>query len=157
MASLQIPINQDQDYDPRSTSYTMLKTISLYQTTPDLFNQYQNCMDEILDKELSKEEKISALTVRERKALKLIEKRLADYKKAWNVHFEEHKIINIKEQYIEILQHLISDLALFYGIKKTNTLDIIASLQLEQVFTEESSILIKEAISFIYMLRVVYI
>ena len=154
MASLQIPINQDQDYDPRSTSHTMLKTISLYQTTPDLFNQYQNCMDAILDKELLEEEKISALSVRERKALKLIEKRLADYKKAWNVHFEEHKIINIKEQYIEVLQHLISDLALFYGIKKTNTLDIIESLQLKQVFTKESSILLKEAISFIYMLRV---
>ena len=157
MASLQIPINQDQDYDPRSTSHTMLKTISLYQTTPDLFNQYQNRVDEILDKKLLEEERISALsalTVRERKALKLIEKRLADYKKAWNIHFEEHKIINIKEQYIEVLQHLISDLALFYGIKKTNTLDIIESLQLKQVFTKESSTLLKEAISFIYMLRV---
>ena len=49
---------------------------------------------------------------------------------------------------------MISDLALFYGIKKTNTLDIIESLQLKQVFTEESSTLLKEAISFIYMLRV---
>ena len=157
MASLQKPINQDQDYDPRSTSHTMLKTISLYQTTPNLFNQYQNRVDEILDKELPEEEKmsgLSALTVRERKALKLIEKRLADYKKAWNIHFEEHHIINIKEQYIEVLQHLISDLALFYGIKKTNTLDIIESLQVKQVFTKESSALLKEAISFIYMLRV---
>ena len=154
MASLQIPINQDQDYDPRSTSHTMLKTISLYQTTPDLFDQYQNYMNEILDKELLEEEKISALTVRERKALKLIEKRLADYKKAWNVHFEELQIINIKEQYIEVLQHLISDLAFLYGIKETNTLDIIDSLQLKQIFTEESSILLKEAVSFIYMLRV---
>ena len=157
MASIQIPINQDQDYDPRSTGHTMLKTISLYKTTPDLFDQYQNSLDAILDKKLLEEEKISALsalTVRERKALKLIEKRLADYKKAWNVHFEELQVINIKEQYIEVLQHLISDLALFYGIKETNTLDIIDSLQLKQVFTEESSILLKEAISFIYMLRV---
>ena len=154
MASLQIPINQDQDYDPRSTSHTMLKTISLYQTTPDLFDKFKNYMDEILNKELSEEEKISALTVRERKALKLIEKRLVDYKKAWNVHFEELQVINIKEQYIEVLQHLISDLALFYGIKETNALEIIESLQVKQVFTEESSILLKEAISFIYMLRV---
>ena len=154
MASLHMPINRDQDYDPRSTSHTMLKTISLYQTIPDLFNRYQNCMDAILDKELLEEEKISALTVRERKALKLIEKRLADYKKSWNIHFEELQVINIKEQYIEILQHLISDLALFYGIKKTNTLDIIESLQVKQVFTKESSTLLKEAISFIYMLRV---
>ena len=99
-------------------------------------------------------EKISTLTARERKALKLIEKRFADYKKAWNVHFEEHQIINIKEQYIEVLQHLISDLSLFYGIKETNTLDIIDFLQEKQVFTEESSIFLKEAISFIYMLRV---
>ena len=157
MANLQIPINQDQDYDPRSTSHTMLKTISLYQTIPDLFDQYQKNIDAILDEELLEEEKISApsvLTVRERKALKLIEKRFSDYKKAWNVHFEEHKIINIKEQYIEVLQHLISDLALFYGIKETNTMDIIDSLQIKQVFTKESSILLKEAISFIYMLRV---
>ena len=157
MASLQIPINHDQDYDPRNTSHTMLKTISLHQTTPNLFDQYQNCMDEILNKELPEDEKtsaLSALTVRERKALKLIEKRLADYKKAWKVHFEEHEKINIKEQYIEVLQHLISDLALFYGIKETNTLDIIGSLKEKQIFTEESSILLKEAISFIYMLRV---
>ena len=157
MASLQIPINNDQDYDPRSTSHTMLKTISLYQTTPDLFDQYKQNVDAILDKELPEEEKmsgLSALTVRERKALRLIEKRLADYKKAWNVHFEELQVINIKEQYIEVLQHLISDLALFYGIKETNTLDIIESLQLKQIFTEESSILLKEAVSFIYMLRV---
>ena len=154
MASLQIPINQDQDYDPRSTSHTMLKTISLYQTTPDLFDQYQKNIDAILDKELLEEEKISALTVRERKALKLIEKRFADYKKTWNVYFEEHQVINIKEQYIEVLQHLISDLALFYGIKETNTLDIIESLKLRRVFTKESSALLKEAVSFIYMLRV---
>ena len=154
IANLQKPINQDQDYDPRSPGHIMLKTISLYQTTPCLFDQYQNCMDEILDKELPEEEKISSLTVRERRALKLIEKRLFDYKKAWNVHFEEHQVINIKEQYIEVLQHLISDLALLYGIKETNTLDIIDSLQLKQIFTEESSILLKEAVSFIYMLRV---
>ena len=157
MASLQVPINQDQDYDPRSTSHTMLKTISLYQTTPDLFDHYQKNVGEILDKELLEEEKISALsalTVRERKSLKLIEKRLSDYKKAWSIHFEEHRVINIKEQYIEVLQHLISDLALFYGIKETNTMDIIDSLQIKQVFTKESSILLKEAISFIYMLRV---
>ena len=157
MANFHKPKNPAQDYDLSSTNYTMLKTISLYQTTPDLFNQYQNRIDEILDKELLEEEKISALsalTERERKALKLIEKKLADYKKAWNVHFEEHIVINIKEQYIEVLQYLISDLALFYGVKETNTMDIIDSLQLEQVFTEESSILLKEAISFIYMLRV---
>ena len=157
MANLQKPKDRDKNYDPRSTSYTMLKTISLYQTTPNLFDQYQSCMDAILDEELPEEEKISALsalTVRERKALKLIEKRLADYKKVWNVHFEEQQVVNIKEQYIEVLQHLISDLALLYGIKETNTMDIIDSLQLKQVFTEESSILLKEAISFIYMLRV---
>ena len=157
MANLQKPKNQDQDYDPRSTIHTMLKTISLYQTTPDIFNKYQSCIDKILDEELPEKEKISelsALTVRERKALKLIKKRFADYKKAWNVHFEEQQVINIKEQYIEVLQHLISDLALLYEIKEANTLDIIDSLQLKQVFTEESSILLKEAISFIFMLRV---
>ena len=33
-------------------------------------------------------------------------------------------------------------------------MDIIDSLQIKQVFTKESSILLKEAISFIYMLRV---
>ena len=156
IANLQKSKSQDQDYDPRSISHAMLNTLSLYQTTPDLFDRYQNCMHAILDEELSEEE-ISALTIRERKALKLIEKRLAVYRKAWNVHFEEHQIINIKEQYVEVLQHLISDLALFYGIKETNTMDIIDALQAkpeEQVFTQESSILLKEAISFIYMLRV---
>ena len=155
MASLQKPINQDQYYDPRSTSHTMLKTISLYQTNPNLFDQYQSYMDKILDKKLPEEEtELSALTVRERKALKLIEKRLADYKKAWNVHFEEQHTIDVKKQYIEVLQHLISDLALFYGIKETNTLDIIDYLQIKHVFTKESSIILKESISFIYMLRV---
>ena len=154
IANLQKPVNQDQDYDPRRTEYTMLKTISLYQTTPDLFDKYQKCIGKILDEKLPKKEKISALTVRERRALKLIEKRLADYKKAWNVHFEDYQVINIKEQYIEVLQHLISDLALFYGIKEANTLDIIDSLQKKHVFTKESSILLKEAISFTYMLRV---
>ena len=155
MAFLQEPINQDEGYDPGSVEHTSLKTISLYQTTTELFENYQRNIEKILNRRLSEKEKTKiAKTVRERRAFKLIEKRFKDYQKFWRVPFEEEQVINIKKQYVETLQHLLSDLALFYGIKKTNTLEIIDELRTKQVFTEESAQLLKEAIAFIYMMRV---
>ena len=55
---------------------------------------------------------------------------------------------------MEILNHLLSDMAFFYGITKTNTLDIIDALIEMEVFTKESGKLLKESIATIYAIRI---
>ncbi|MBA3237614.1 MAG: hypothetical protein H0T62_04595 [Parachlamydiaceae bacterium] len=79
----------------------------------------------------------------------------ADYKERWKNPFDpQADIVNIKEQYVKVLNYLLSDMALFCGIAKTNTLDIIDALVIQKVFTPESGFLLKESVAAIYKIRI---
>ena len=141
---------KEMDYPPNSLANTLRKTISLQQSTPDLFNAYQKCMEEFLDETPPK---LPAETFRKNHAKQLLQVRLQDYEKAWNQPFQE-SIVDIKKHYTELLNHLMSDLSLYFGIMEGNTLDIIEKLVEKEIFTEESGELLKEAVAAVYVARV---
>jgi hypothetical protein len=86
-----------------------------------------------------------------RLALKLFETRLQDYQKAWaSPSFE---VLHLKQHYVELLHLLIADMAIYYNISATNTLDIIDELTRRELITERSGHLLKKAAAFIYTLR----
>ena len=129
--------------DPQTIENTVLKTISISQTDPSLFAIYQTALEAPLK------------AYCEERAFQFFRIRIADYKKHWKHHFNpETGIFNIKEHYVEILIHLLSDIAFFFGITKTNTLDIIDRLVEIKVFTNVSGELVRESVATIYTIRI---
>jgi hypothetical protein len=55
---------------------------------------------------------------------------------------------------VEPLHYLLADLSLYWEIEETNTIDIIDAFVKEEVFTQESGELLKEAAAIIYFIRV---
>ena len=125
---------------PTDTVYSLRKTISLKTTDPGLFEDYAKKMDAILDEN----------DLRKRRALDFLKFHLEDYKKLFAGDWRKAPLLNIKKQFVELLYHPLSDLALYFGCQKTNTLEVIDELP---CFTAESRSLLKEAVSFIYRLR----
>ncbi|MBA3238137.1 MAG: tetratricopeptide repeat protein [Parachlamydiaceae bacterium] len=128
--------------DPQTIENTVLKTISLYQSDSFLFADYQKALETPLE------------ACREKRAYTLFAAEAADYKKRWEKPFDQADIVNIKEQYVKVLNYLLSDMALFCKIAETNTLDIIDALVSQKIFTLESRFLLKESVAAIYKIRI---
>ena len=129
--------------DPQTIENTVLKTISLYQSDSSLFTDYQGALQTPLN------------TCREERAYKFFALRYADYQKHWHQPFNSHTdIIHIKKQYVEVLNHLLGDMALFCAMTETNTLDIIDALVAQKIFTPDSGVLLKESVAAIYKIRI---
>ena len=79
--------------------------------------------------------------------------RSSEYQKLWPTSRLPNTVL-IKGQFVHLLNFFLADLALYYGIQATNTLDIIDVLVKKQAFSEKTGCLLKEAISAIYCLRI---
>ncbi len=119
--------------DPGDIAHTVLKTISLAKSTPDLFASYQ--------------EHLKVLLPKEERASTFLKVRHQDFKELWKTC---SIFPNIKKQYVELLNLFLSDLALYHGILATNTLDIIDELP---NFTSASRLLLKECVTALYKIR----
>lgn len=128
-------------YKPDSLVNTLRKTISLDQSTPLLFEEYLAKMHEYLDR-----------STRKHNAAQLLSHRLKNYDQMWNNPFQLQ--VDLKKHYMELLHHLLNDFSLYFEIDAANTLDVIDELVKKQVFTKESGILLKEAVSTVYAARV---
>lgn len=129
--------------DPQTIENTVLKTISLYQSDSSLFTEYQQALETRLE------------ACRKERAYTLFASEAADYKKRWKQPFSNQiDVVNIKEEYVKLLNYLLSDMALFLGIVETNTLDIVDALVVKQIFTRESGLLLKESVAAIYAIRI---
>ena len=135
------------DYQPNSLPNTLRKTISLKQSTPLLFENYQKSLQDYL------EEKPGEETWRHLHAFQLLNARLKNYEEAWSLPFKDN-LINIKGGYTELLYHLLNDLSLYFSIDDGNTLDLIDKLVKKGFFSLDSGFLLKEAVSAIYLTRV---
>ncbi|MGZ3632885.1 MAG: putative nucleotidyltransferase substrate binding domain-containing protein [Parachlamydiaceae bacterium] len=133
MAKLQ----QRNGFAPNDIECTTRKTASLSTNDSSLFAEYQKRLQPI-----SCEQTLSFLKVRQR-----------DFQKRWANDFT-HDCLHLKEQFVELLFHPLSDLALYYGIQETNTLDIVGQLVSKEIFTQESGELLKESIAAIYKIRI---
>ncbi|MGZ6298680.1 MAG: DUF4116 domain-containing protein, partial [Parachlamydiaceae bacterium] len=135
-------LHQTKTYAGNDIECTVLKTTSLYQTTSQLYLDYQEHVQRI-----RKEFPFPFFD--------LCRGRSRDFSLAWKQHFD-CKILtyNIKEKFVETLYHPLSDLALYCGIESTNTLEIADALIDRQVLPGEMRHVLKECLSLIYQIRV---
>ncbi|MGZ3632917.1 MAG: DUF294 nucleotidyltransferase-like domain-containing protein [Parachlamydiaceae bacterium] len=126
---------------PQEIEHTVLKSISLDQSSPKLYEDYRS--------------ELKVTLLHEERAFTFFKHRLRDFKENWKSPFHPNSsLISIKTHFVEVLGHLLSDMALFCGIEKTNTLDIIEALVKTGIFNEASGQLLQESVAKIYAIRV---
>ena len=150
----QLQMIDPSNADPTTLANSLLKTTSLSCNCPNLFESYSAKVIEILN----------VPERRQTRFLNLIQKRYAEYhgtKKSdgttdisplWPTSQLPHSV-DVKNHYVQFLNFFLADLALYFGVESTNTLDIIDTLVKKNVFTQLTGNLLKEAVSTIYRLR----
>ncbi|KIC73819.1 hypothetical protein DB44_AU00010, partial [Candidatus Protochlamydia amoebophila] len=138
-----------EEYPSNSHSNTLRKTISFHQSAPELFDLYQAQMRTYLDEESPQTKEIRHKS----QALQLLTDRLKTYENIWHDPFKG-QVIDLKKHYSELLNHLLNDLSLYFGIEEANTLDLIDALVKKGIFTDESGFLLREAVAAVYLKRV---
>ncbi|MBS4168056.1 hypothetical protein [Parachlamydia sp. AcF125] len=127
-----------RDYDPVSVSHMVLTSKSLYSSDAgSLFREYE----EFLENSLSSK----------KKAAGFIKNRLESYKRLRLSDAYDNELTNIKNLYVSPLNYLLGDMALYLGIKSSNTLKIAQNL--EKRFTEESCTLLFHGVEALYKIR----
>ncbi|MGZ6330534.1 MAG: DUF294 nucleotidyltransferase-like domain-containing protein, partial [Parachlamydiaceae bacterium] len=133
---------QFQKQTDSHTKCMVLKTTSLYQTTPQLYIDYQTHLQSIRNN-------LPFLF------FDVCKQRIHDFSFAWQNHFDRKiATYNIKSKFVETLYHPLSDLALYCDIKSTNTLEIVDALIDRKVLPKKMKGLLKESLSLIYEIRV---
>src|SRR5271170_6036553 len=128
---------------PQNIEQTVLKTYSLSCNDPTLFATYQKELEPALH------------LCRQERATQFFALRLQDYQTRWKQPFNRQSgIFHLKQDYVELLNHLLSDMALYHGLTETNTLDIIDALVQREIFTEKSGNLLKESVAAVYAIRI---
>ena len=123
--------------EPRSLSYTIHHLTPLHGSDSP-FLEFLDLKRKILPQDKIKQ-----------KALSLLKGRQQDFFAHRKKLEEKREEPSLKRDYMEPLFHLLKDLALYYGIKAQNTLDIANELP----FSEESKNYLQEVISTLYSLR----
>ncbi|PJD96745.1 MAG: hypothetical protein CK425_05220 [Parachlamydia sp.] len=137
------------DYQPCSLANTLRKTVSLEQNSPKLFEDFQDFQEATL-KEIFPDSNESFST---HHTFQLLSARLEQFEEVWKTPFET-PTIHIKVQFTELLNHFLNDLSLYFNVQTGNTLDLVDDLQKKEVFTNESAELLREAVAYIYAMRV---
>ncbi|MGZ3633603.1 MAG: putative nucleotidyltransferase substrate binding domain-containing protein, partial [Parachlamydiaceae bacterium] len=126
---------------PQEIEHTVLKSMSLAQNSSKLYEEYRT--------------ELKVTLLHKERAFTFFKHRLRDFKENWKSSFHPNSsLISIKTHFVEVLNHLLSDMALFCGIEKTNTLDIIEALVESKIFNEASGQLLQESVAKIYAIRV---
>ncbi|WP_194847288.1 putative nucleotidyltransferase substrate binding domain-containing protein [Candidatus Neptunochlamydia vexilliferae] len=141
----------DTHYEPNSLQNTLLKSLTLSSNSDLLFKDFHTKIQKTLNKPYAHPNPDIQM-IREKRAMKLFTKRLKDYREAWPEGFPS--ILNIKEQFVQPLFHLLSDLALYFDCPSKNTLEVIKELEKKGVFHAESSALLRKTVEEIYQIRV---
>ncbi|MGZ3733158.1 MAG: ankyrin repeat domain-containing protein, partial [Parachlamydiaceae bacterium] len=138
MAQLQ----KRKPYSKNGIEYSALKTISLNQSSCQLYSDYEKCLQEI--------RKDISLPL-----FDLCKQNVRDFSRVWKHHFDRSVFTqNIKENFVKTLYYPLSDLAVYLKIESTNILEIADALIDRKVLPEKMRDLLKESISLIYQIRV---
>ena len=143
LALLQKPLagQNISDAVPTLAFHSLRKTTSLQPTNdPTLFKLYSAALNFLLDEQ----------DLRKKRAIGHLRFRLNDYQARFDPQWRQKPLLNIKENFVELLNHPLSDLALYFSCKEQNTLDLIDALP---CFSPDNRVLLKEAVSAIYLLR----
>ena len=126
------------DIKPRSITYTIHQLVPL-QGNETLFQRFIEIKKERMPPDVQQSSVPNLLATRRADFLK--------YQKFVQEGIEEP---SLKRDYIEPIFHLLRDFALYYGIERHNTLDLLEELPL---FSEETTRYLKEIVSLLYTLR----
>ena len=126
-------------------AYSLLKSKSI-QGHNSLFIKYQEELQKIQNSSSSQE-------FFQDRELQFLKFRLSSFEKAFS-DFDNEYTFNIKTQFVELINHLITDLSIYFNLSETNTIDIIEALVSKGIVTAESGQLLKKTISMIYLIRV---
>lgn len=134
---------------PNTLQITSLQSSSLVTDSPDLFTRYIQKANERLD------ELQDGVMRRKRYARELLRMRVLDFNKYWRIPFSlELQSLHLKDQYILLLNYLLTDLALYFRVEATGSRKIISSLVDRKIFTAASGYVLQEVIEAIYAIRI---
>lgn len=119
----------------------IFKSKSLYATDSTLIENYLSA--------------IQLPRVRKERAYHFFALRFEEFKKPWAKPFNSKAPhLNLKNQYVQLLNFLLCDIGLYFGISEDNPTDIVNALVKRGIFIEESGELIKESLAMIYLFRI---
>lgn len=122
-----------------SWDHATRKSISLHGNNTALFHDFMRHVAAIAGE-------------RKNKGLALLRTRLKDFKERWGSHQVFPVEIDLKEHFIQLIQHLFCDLSIYFGIQAGNSLDIID--RLTQVFDSESRAMLKDVVEQLHAMRI---
>src|SRR5271166_1153899 len=134
MAQLQRSIEGVED-DPCQPHHSLRKTLSFHTNDPRLEAAYCKEISLVLPESGAKA-----------RALALLKTRLQSYKHEFAQPFEQLATVDLKKGFVELIYYALHDMALYYGLKTLNTLDLIDELVKQNVFTKQSGVLLKQVI-----------
>jgi WD40 repeat protein len=135
--------------DPSTFAHMVLKTTLLFPNDPapdpaktSLSAEMQTQMNALLNQDAKRPRYLHGY----------LKARLEEFRRAWPKPCFPTDL-NLKKQFTAPLNYLLADLSLWWEDTIANTLDLVDIFVFREVFTPESSNLIKEALSSIYFLR----
>ncbi|MBF5059960.1 DUF294 nucleotidyltransferase-like domain-containing protein [Candidatus Neptunochlamydia vexilliferae] len=170
--------------DPASLSHTLLRTRYLDTDSPELISKYKKKVQKILDtpagsktvrqwralllikeritdyKKVWKQEVTETVISKQIQELGICQSQRPRFSSlegdagASKNQFSNLSGSNLKEQYIKPLFLLIGDLALYFGIDKTNTLDILDGFKNRKIFDPLTRSLLRESVEMLYTIHV---
>lgn len=128
---------------------TVLKSCSISSNDVALNEIYYQALSPLLD------EPRLGTPQRKTQALHILKGRYLAYTKQWHSPFNEQiRSVHLKNQFTALLDYLISDLGLYYGIRETNSLEIIQELVRKEKFSKRSGKLLQEVVIAVYSTRI---
>lgn len=130
-----------------TTLSMILKTVSLSNNDPTLLPRLQEHLKAHLETPLEEN-----VTLRTRGALNQLQTRADDYANEWERVPLDQCDFDLKKGFIQLLPYALGDLAIYFGIEKINTLDIID--EFTGVFSTQTKTLLKWSVEKLYLKRI---
>ncbi len=142
MARLQL---DESGIDVSSAANMILTSKSIFRTDESLFEEYEKGLDQHL---------YSIEIRRHKRARQRIADHIHDFKEQWKIPLNNCNVVNLKNQFVKLLDRLMGDFGLYFNIHQINTLDLVDELIRRDFFTQETGQIIREAIAATYHIRV---
>ncbi|MGR3974011.1 MAG: ankyrin repeat domain-containing protein [Candidatus Rhabdochlamydia sp.] len=137
-------IQQKFNDDPATCAHMSLFSISLFQNTPQLFNDYRSLITTIFQETFDQK-----IPFGQAQALRFIKARANEYR--YLSHLED--VTDLKKNYAHPLNLLLADMALYWNISEGSTQKIIQSFEEKNIFNPSSCSLLKELSHALYWIR----
>ena len=128
----------------------VLRTAGVLVGSETLYREYSQAIQLILSNQSTKK----TLTIRQERALKIINGHLVEFEPQVDRKKEETPMFNIKAELYRLPSFLIAGLADYFGIEQHNTWDKLDALAEKKILSEEGVKNLKAALSAVMQLRI---